>query len=117
MAKPILRLGKKAVSGKLVKRIKAIQNEVVYGERQGRTFEEAATRIIEEHGHKQSLNCDIMTLNVIMPYIDDFAQEIHSASLDIPLVTKKPTVFLLVHWITIGLSFAEFYVPYIQVER
>ena len=59
------------------------RKEKVYGERLDRTFNQAAARYIDEYGHKRSLDRDIVTLKVIMPYIGEVALlKIHSGTLD-----------------------------------
>jgi len=55
----------------------------VYGERLDRTFNDAAARFVEEYGHKRSLDRDIVTLKVVMPYIGEIPLlKIHSVVLD-----------------------------------
>lgn len=67
----------------LAKRVQEIRAQIVYGERIDHTFDTAAARYIEEHGHKRSLDRDIDTLKAVMPYIGAMTlQKIHSASLD-----------------------------------
>jgi len=67
----------------LAKRITDIRKEMVYGEKRQRTFNEASGRYIQEFEYKRSLNRDIDTLKVVMPYIGEMSlQQIHSASLD-----------------------------------
>ena len=73
----------------LSKRINEIRAEVIFGERLDRTFNTAAARYIEEYGHKRSLDRDIDTLKVVMPYIGNRSlKQIHSASLD-PFVRDR----------------------------
>ncbi len=64
----------------------------VYGERLERTFDEAAARLVEEHGHKRSLDRDIVTLKAVMPYIGEMPLlKIHAGVLDEFIRDRKRT--------------------------
>jgi len=62
----------------------------VYGEKVERTFNEASARFIEEYSHKRSLDRDIVTLKVVMPYIGHLMlRQIHIGSLDFFIKERK----------------------------
>jgi integrase len=62
----------------------------VYGERLDRTFNAAAARYVEEYGHKRSLDRDIATLKVVMPYIGELPLvKIHSGILEEFIKNRK----------------------------
>jgi integrase len=52
-------------------RLEELRQTEVYGIRPTRTFEQAATKFVEENGHKRSLRCDIGNLRNLMPWIGD----------------------------------------------
>ncbi|MFI3121684.1 MAG: integrase [Methylococcaceae bacterium] len=67
----------------LAMRVREIRSAQVYGDRIERTFDTAAARFIEEFDHKRSIDRDIDTLKVVMPYIGEMALcKIHSGSFD-----------------------------------
>ncbi len=67
----------------LAKLIEEQRKVRVYGERIERNFDEAAGRYIEDYGHKKSLDRDITTLKLVMPYLGELPLlKIHSGSLD-----------------------------------
>lgn len=52
-------------------KMEELRNAEVYGIRPTRTFEQAATKFVQENGHKRSLRCDIGNLRNLMPWIGD----------------------------------------------
>lgn len=67
----------------LAKRIREIRHVAVYGERVPRTFDQAAARYVEEYSHKRSLDRDIATLKVVMPYIGNLMlEQVHGGTLE-----------------------------------
>jgi integrase len=62
----------------------------IYGERLDRTFNVAAARYVNEYSHKKSLNRDITSLKVVMPYIGDMAlKRIHFGVFDAFISNRK----------------------------
>ena len=67
----------------LAKLIEDRRKVVIYGERIERTFDQAAARYVENYGHKRSLDRDITTLKVVMPYIGNLElRKIHAGVLE-----------------------------------
>lgn len=52
-------------------RLEEQRNAEIYGIRPTRTFEQAATKFVQENGHKRSLRCDIGNLRNLMPWIGE----------------------------------------------
>lgn len=62
----------------------------VYGERLDRVFNVAAARYVNDFSHKKSLDRDIQTLKVVMPYIGDMAlKNIHFGVFDDFISNRK----------------------------
>ena len=66
----------------LAKRIADIRNATIYGLRPERSFQEAATKYLEENTHKRSLHVDADILDSMMPYIGDLSlHRVHDGTL------------------------------------
>jgi len=66
----------------LTHRLEEIRQAEIYGVRPTRTFEEAATKYLEEYSHKRSLDRDVYALKEVMPYIGQLQLErVHNDSL------------------------------------
>ncbi len=55
----------------LVHRLEEIRQAEIFGVRPTRMFRTAATKFVQENGHKRSLRCDIGNLRNLMPWIGE----------------------------------------------
>jgi len=66
----------------LNRRLEQLRQQLVYGQRRERTFREAATKYLNEHLHKRSLERDARGLRTLDPYIGNLSlARIHQDSL------------------------------------
>ncbi len=73
----------------LVRRLETYRQAKVYGLRPKRTFDDAASRFVDENPHKRSLSVEVTHLKKLMPYIGHLALEsIHMGSLQ-PFVEAR----------------------------
>lgn len=74
----------------LAKRIDELRQEKVYGVRRKRLFSEAAARYLTEYQHKRSIDRDIPSLRMVMPYIGDLTLDrVHAGTLDKFIADRK----------------------------
>lgn len=67
----------------LAKLITERRKEAIYGERLDRTFDFAAARYIEDFSYKRSIERDIISLQILMPYIGDISlSKLHMGALE-----------------------------------
>lgn len=67
----------------LAKVVEDIRKVRVYGESIPRTFDEAAARYVEEFDHKRSMDRDVVTLKLVMPYIGHLRlEQVHVGALE-----------------------------------
>ena len=63
-------------------RLEQIRQATVYGVRARRSFREAATKYLLEHRHKASIDCDVLHLKHLDPFIGDLTLDgVHEGSL------------------------------------
>lgn len=68
----------------LARRIEDARQAKIFGVRQKRTFKEAATKYLQAHHYKDSIDTDASKLRAVMPYVGEmYLSTIHMDSLQL----------------------------------